>query len=122
MNSNIFMDLDPDVYKTIVFIFILILVMRFLLTIVNKLLDHKLKNRIIERGLSEELTTALLQKNKTNELSTNIKWFLILVSTGIGLLISAKFPPLGIHSVATLIISISFGYLVHAFYLKTLEK
>ncbi len=122
MNSSFFANLDPDVYKTIVFIFLLILIMRFIILILEKLLDHKLKNKIIERGLPEAFSVALLQTEKINEKTNNIKWFLILFSTGIGLLITAKFLPLGIHSIAIITISISLGFLAHSFYLKTYDK
>ena len=122
MNSNFFTDLDPDVYKTIVLIFVLILAMRFILLIINKLLDHKLKNRIIEKEVTEDLANALLNSDKNNQAINSIKWFLLLMSTGIGLFITKGFLPLGIHSFAIMATSISAGFLAHSFYLKKYQK
>lgn len=122
MNLFLLTELDPDVYKSIFFVFILLLVMRFLLSIIKKLLDHKLKNKIIEKGMSETITSALLQTETHSEISNNIKWFSILGSTGIGFFIVETFLPLGFHSIAIMAISISLGFLAHSFYLKTLDK
>lgn len=122
MNSSFFADLDPDVYKTIVFVFVLLLVMRFILLLLKKLLDHKLKNKIIEKGMSEEFTTSLFQADESNGLTNSVKWFLILFSTGIGLFVTGKFLPLGIHSIAIIAISISFGFLAFSFYLKRYDE
>ena len=122
MNSTFFTDLDPDVYKAIVLIFLLVLVMLFILSILKKLLDHKLKNRIVEKGLSKEFSALLLQTEKNNERTNTIKWFLILFSTGVGLFITEKILPLGIHSIGIMAISISIGFLAYSFYLKTYHK
>lgn len=122
MKTALFTDLDPDVYKTIVVLFFLVLIMRFILMIINKFLDHKIKNRIIDKGLSNEFAAALLQTEKTNELANSIKWFLLLLSTGIGLFVTTKVLPLGIHSIAIIAISISLGFLTYSFYLKTNNK
>lgn len=119
MDSTHFTNLDPDVYKAIALFFLLILIARFLLSMLKKLLDHKLKNKIIEKGMSEELAGFLLQTEDKSEKNNSIKWFLILLSTGIGLLITESFLPLGIHSIAIVAISISLGLLTYSFYLKT---
>jgi len=122
MNSSFFTNLDPDVYRISVLIFLLILAMRFIMSILKKLLDHKLKNRIIDKGMSEEFATSLLQIDKIDDLTNNIKWFLIFLTTGIGLFITEKFLPLGIHSFGIVAISISIGFLAHFFYLKNYHK
>ena len=122
MNSSFFTDLDPDVYKTVVFFVLLVFVMRFILVVLKKLLDNKLKNKILEKGLSNEYTSTLLQNDSPSEFSNAVKWFLILFSTGIGLLITTAFPPLGIHSFAIVAISISIGFLAYSAYIKTSSK
>ena len=77
---------------------------------------------MIEKGMSNEFGTLLLQTEKISETTNSIKWFLILLSTGIGLFIAEKFLPLGIHSIAIMAVSISIGFLAYSFYLKTFDK
>lgn len=90
--------------------------------ILKRLLDNKLKSQILEKGLSEEYTTTLLHTESPNEESHSIKWFLLLLSAGIGLFIAAAFTPLGVHSFAIIITSISLGFLAYSMYLKTSNK
>lgn len=122
MNASFFTDLDPDIYKTFVLILLLILAMWFVLTILKKLLDHKLKTKILEKGISKEMSALLLQIGKSDNTKNSIKWFLVLLSTGIGLFLTEMVLPLGIHSFAIMAISISIGFLVYSIYLKSLNK
>lgn len=118
MNLSFFTNLDPDVYRVLIPIFLLMLLMQFLRSMLRKILDHKLKNRIIDKGVSKELAASLLQSDEKDEKTNSFKWFLILLSTGIGLFITGIFPSLGIHSFAIMAISISIGFLAYSFYLK----
>ncbi len=115
-------DINPDVYRTIAFILVLTMVMKFILSILKTFLNHKLKNKIIEKERSIEFVNSILQANANSELQNNIKWFSILLSTGIGLFVAERFSPLGIHSIAIMAISISIGFLAYSLYLKRIEK
>lgn len=116
------LNIDPDIFKTIVVITIIVMIMRFIMLILKKLLDHKLKNKIIDKGVSEELASSILQPESNEEKYTHIKWFLILLATGIGLFITDVFLPLGIHSIGIMAISISIGFLAFSQYLKRFDK
>lgn len=115
-------EIDPDVYKLIVVIFVIILVMRFIVLTLKKMLDHKLKNKIIDQGVSKDLASSILQTESNSEKHTNIKWFAILIATGIGLFITDQYLPLGIHSFGIMTISIAIGFLAYSLYLNRFDK
>jgi len=115
-------EIDPDVYKVIVILFIIVMVMRFIVMILRKMLDHKLKNKIIDKGVSEDLASSILQTESNSEKHANIKWFAILLTTGIGLFITDQYLPLGIHSFGIMAISIAIGFLAYSIYLKGFDK
>lgn len=114
--------IDPDVYKVIVIIFIIVLIMRFIIMILKKMLDHKLKNKIIDKGISEDLASSILQTTSNNEAHNSIKWFAILITTGGGLFLTNQYLPLGLHSIGIMTISIAFGFLAYSLYLKRFDK
>ena len=64
--------IDPDVYKLIVVIFVILLVMRFIVMILRKMLDHKLKNKIIDKGIPEDLASSILQTDSNSETHNSI--------------------------------------------------
>ena len=115
-------EIDPDVYKLIVVIFVIVLVMRFIVLILNKMLDHKLKNKIIDQGVSKDLASSILQTETNSEKHNNIKWFAILIATGIGLFITDQYSPLGIHSFGIMTISVAIGFLAYSLYLNRFDK
>lgn len=115
-------EIDPDVYKVIVVIFIIVLVMRFIVIILRKMLDHKLKNKIIDKGVPEDLASSILQTESNSEVHSSIKWFAILMTTGGGLFIVNQYLPLGIHSIGIMAISIAMGFLAYSLYLKRFDK
>jgi len=86
------------------------------------MLDHKLKNKIIDKGVSEDLASSILQTESNSEKHANIKWFAILLTTGIGLFITDQYLPLGIHSFGIMAISIAIGFLAYSIYLKGFDK
>lgn len=110
--------IDPDVYKIIVIIFLIVVFLSFFTTVLKNVLNHKLKKKMLEKDLSEESITALLEKDSENAKHTSVKWFLVLVATGIGLFISNLFLPLGIHSIGIMAICISSAFLAHSIYLN----
>lgn len=109
---------DPDVYKISVIIFLIIIGMGFILTILRTILDHKLKNRMLEKEISENLVASILQKDVNSAKHISIKWVFILLATGIGLFITNQYLPLGIHSIGIMAISIAIGFLCNTLYLN----
>lgn len=116
--TSIFSEIDPDIYKAFFVLLIILLVMRFIVVLLKKMLDHKLKNKIIDNGVSDDLAASVLNTDSNSEKDNNIKWFAILMSTGIGLFIANQFLPLGIHSIGIMTISIAIGFLAYSLYLK----
>ena len=114
--------IDPDVYKVIAVIFMIVLVMLFIMRILRNMLDHKLKNRIIDKEIPQELASSILQSDSDNEIHNSIKWFTILTSTGAGLFVANNYLPLGLHSIAIMVTSIALGFLAYAGYLRRFDK
>lgn len=114
--------IDPDVYRVLVMIFVIVLVMRFILSMLQKVLTHKLKNKIIDKEIAEDLASSILQTDSINEKHATVKWFAILLVTGIGLFIANQYLPLGIHSIAIMTISIAMGFLAYLLYLKYFDN
>ncbi len=86
------------------------------------MLDHKLKNKIIDKGVPEDLASSILQTESNSEVHSSIKWFVILMTTGSGLFIANQYLPLGIHSIGIMAISIAMGFLAYSLYLKRFDK
>src|ERR1700734_3573887 len=68
----------------------------FFLTIIRAALDSRLKNKLIDKGASENVVTQLLQPLKTDSKLEPLKWFSILAGIGLGLALIDAFQPLGI--------------------------
>lgn len=110
--------IDPDVYKIIVIIFLIVIFLSFFTTVLKNILNHKLKKQMLEKEVSENVITSFLEKGAKETKHTSVKWFLVLLSIGIGLFISQLFLPLGMHSIGIMAISVSSAFLIHAVYLN----
>lgn len=115
-------EIDPDVYKISVMILVLFIVIHFILTVLRTFLDHKLKNKMIDKGTSETLVASILQKDPDSAKHTSMKWVLILMTSGIGLFITKEYLPLGIHSIGIMAISIAVGFLANTLYLHRFRE
>ncbi len=113
---------QPEVFRVVSTIVAVILFMIFILTIIKRYLDHRLKNKIVDKGLSENIAASVLQSNPHEDRNSNIKWFLLLAGLGAGLLIVNYTRPLGIHSIAIMSFSISASFLCYYFFIKQAEK
>jgi asparagine N-glycosylation enzyme membrane subunit Stt3 len=119
VNSDVY---DRDTFNACASIFVVGLFMLFILTVAKRIMDYRLKNKIIEKGIPETIISSILQTNPKEDRNLNIKWFAILSGLGIGLIIVNYTQPLGIHSLAIMAISISISFLGYFFYLKHSEK
>lgn len=99
-----------------------ILFMAFLLAILKWILEHRLKNKIIDKGVSENLVASVLQTTTKQDGNANIKWFAILAGIGAGLTIVNFTLPLGIHSLAIMFFSTAASFLGYYFFIKKTEK
>ena len=103
---------DPTFFWRLVSVTILLaLAIGFLLVIIRLLLDHKIKNRIIEKGLSEETAKAILSSSANALKEAVLKWFLVFAGIAAGLFIVAAVRTDEVTSLAiiTACIAASFG-------------
>jgi hypothetical protein len=93
-----------------------------LVSIVKYFLAFRLKNKMIDRGMTEQIAAELLNKNEHNKLDDIIKIAILFCGLGIGLLITHFSSPLGIHSLAIMAFSIGLSYFAYFFYLQKQKK
>jgi hypothetical protein len=108
----------PEVFRVIATIFVVALFMLFILTIMKRIFEYRLKNKIVDKGIPENVASSILQTKSGEERHINIKWFALLAGIGAGLTIIYYTLPLGIHSLAIMAFSISLSFLGYFFYLK----
>ena len=105
-------------FKVISSILVVVLFMLFILTILKRIFDYRLKNKIVDKGIPENVASSILQTKSSEDRNINIKWFALLAGVGAGLTIIYFTLPLGIHSLAIMAFSISLSFLGYFFYLK----
>jgi hypothetical protein len=94
----------------------------FFLTLIRLFLDTRIKNKMIEKGVSETVVEQFLQPTNRDGKSVAIKWFIISGCIGLGLAAINLSLPIGIHSIAIMAFSISLGFLAYYFFIKRSEK
>lgn len=109
---------NPEVVNIVSILFVLLASMVFILTILKRVLDYRLKNRIVDKGLTDQAASAFLQPDTKTDRHANIKWAALLSGSGLGLTLIHYTQPLGIHSLAILFFSIALGFLVYFLYLR----
>jgi hypothetical protein len=114
--------IDHDVFNICATIFVIGLFMLFILTIMKRIVDFRLKNKIIEKGIPESLVTSILQVNPKEDRNINIKWFSVLAGLGVALTIINYTMPIGIHSLAIMAFCIAASFLGYFFFIKYSEK
>jgi hypothetical protein len=96
-------------------IFLLYLCFNFILELLQRNLDHRIKSKAIAAGSSETMVSLLLARRKKDLRRGALAWICVLLAIGVGLSIINVTLPFGLHSVAILAFSIGVGLL--AFYL-----
>lgn len=98
------------------------LVVILIIQVTKYILDHKLKNKIIDRTISEQLANSILQKSVADKKDESIKWSILLLSLSVGLTVAYHTMPLHIHSLAIMAFSAGISYLIYFFYLQKKNK
>jgi drug/metabolite transporter (DMT)-like permease len=114
--------LNMEVFRTCSIIFLIALVMIFVLSVLKRFLEFRIKNKIIERGVNENLVSSILKPNTREDGSVNFKWFSMLAGMGIGLTMVNYTLPLGIHSLAIMSFSMAASFLGYHYFLKRASK
>ena len=110
------------VFNVVATIFVVGLFMFFILTIMKRIMDFRLKNKIVDKGIPENIISSILQPELKEGGNINVKWFAILASLGAALTIINFTQPLGIHSLAIMAFCIASGFLGYYFFIKKSEK
>jgi hypothetical protein len=113
---------NHDIFNICAVIFMAGLIMLFLLTILKRIVDFRLKSKIVDKGIPENIISSILQSNPKEDRNINIKWFAILAGLGVALTIIKFTLPLGIHSVAIMAFCIAASFLGYFFFIKYSEK
>ena len=90
-----------------------------LTSLVKYFLEFRLKNKLIDRGMAEQLSTYLLSKNAHEKQNEAIKLAILFCGIGAGLTMTYLTAPINIHSLAIMAFSLGLSYLAYFFYLRS---
>ncbi len=114
--------IDKDIQVMVGVLILIALVSFTILTIIKRWMDYRIKNKLINDGLSENIINSILQNSNNRNKNSNIKWFVILIGVGTALTVINYTLPLGIHSIAIMAFSLAASFLIYFFFLKFVEK
>lgn len=81
--------IDRDQVALAVTILLVAFVLIFLLELIKRYLDHRLKEKVLESGASEQLAALLLQRDGQDLLRACIKWLAVFLGLACGFAIIA---------------------------------
>lgn len=114
--------IDKDIQVMIGVIILIGLIAFIILSIIKRWMDYRLKNKLIDNGISENIIKSILEDGAIRNKNSNIKWSIILAAVGIALIIINYTLPLGIHSIAIMTFCLSASFLIYYFFLKYVNK
>jgi hypothetical protein len=115
-------EIHMELFRLISTVGVLIALMVFILALLKRILDFRIKNRITEKGVSESLAASLLSEENGSARNASFKWFTLLAGAGVGLTIVNYTMPLGIHSLAIMSFSIAGSFLGYYLFVRQNEK
>lgn len=89
-----------------------------LVSLIKYFLDFRLKNKLVDRGMTEQLSGYLLDNNTQEKQAEVIKLAILFCGVGVGLTMIYLTGPIDIHSLAIMAFSIGLSYLAYFFYLR----
>jgi len=114
---------DSEMLQIAAAIFVVGMFMYFIITIMKRIFEHRLKNKIVDKGISENIAHSILETKTTEDNKyANVKWFAILAGIGMGLTGVNYTQPLGFHSLAIMAFSISLSFLGYYLFIRNAEK
>lgn len=93
-----------------------------LIHLVKYFLEFRLKNKLIDKGMSEQLSSFLSNKNDQEKQNETIKLSILFCCIGLGLLLTYFSAPVDFHSLAIMSFCFGLSYLLYFFYLKKQGK
>jgi len=117
------MEFRPEVFRGVAAIFVVGMFMYFIINIMKRIFEYRLKNKIVDKGISENIAQSILatQIPEDNKYA-NVKWFAILAGIGLGLTGVNYTQPLGFHSLAIMAFSISLSFLGYYLFTRSAGK
>ena len=109
---------DRDQVALGVTVLLVALILVFLLEITKRYFRHRLKERVLESGASEELAALLLQPDRKESLRACIKWLAIFLGLALGFAIIAFVNPAAWAALAVLSLCLSGSFLAYYLFLK----
>ena len=114
---------NEEILQVAAAIFVVGMFMSFIINVMKKIFEYKLKNKIVDKGISESIAQSILETRATEDnRNANIKWFAILAGIGIGLTGVNYTKPFGFHSLAIMAFSISLSFLGYYFFTRNTGK
>lgn len=111
-----------EMSRTFAILSVFALIAWFLITLFRMIMEYRLKNKMIDRGISDQLAAQMLKKNIASSRNAALKWFLMLVSTGAGFVLMGIFRPFGVHSIAIICFSVASGFLSYYILSKRFDQ
>jgi drug/metabolite transporter (DMT)-like permease len=122
-DHDMVMRYNMDIFELCAAIFTVGLFMFFIIVVMKRIFEQRLKNKIVDKGISETVAHSILETRSSDEnKNASIKWFSILAGLGIGLMGVNYTQPLGFHSLAIMAFSISLSFLGYYFFTRNREK
>ncbi len=112
---------DSDVYRTIIVVSMILITMKFFLVVFQRFLDYRLKKKMIEKGISEDVAATILYTDPQMEQKQGLKWVILLLTASVGIFIVDRVQPLGLHSIAIMLGSIAVGYMAYLTALRAID-
>lgn len=114
--------LNEDAFNILATIVTVALFILFILAMLKHLMNYRIKNRIIDKGISGDLADSILRSDLKEEKNQMIKWAFLLGTSGAGFTIIYYSMPLGIHSLAILCFSTAAGFLGYGIFLRNRKE
>jgi hypothetical protein len=109
-----------DVIHICATIAVIYLIASFILQLLRRNLDYRLKMKIVERQTDEQIVSKIVEPDKSNPMNTILQWICALAGVGVGLIAVDATSPFGLHSLAFMAFSVAAG--LSAYYLLAKRK
>lgn len=117
--ESVYREFHAETILAMIFVGLLVYL---IISLVRYFLDHRLKNKLVDKGAAEHLAALIQDSNSTDKNDQAIRLAILFCGIGIGLMITYFTLPLHIHSLAIMSFSIGLSYMAHFFYLKNRKK
>lgn len=110
--------IDRDQVALGVTVLLVVLILAFLLELARRYFQYRLREKVLESGVSEELAALLLQPDRRQNFQTCVKWLAIFVGIAVGSTIIALTDLVPWAALAVLSLSLSGSFAGYYFFLK----